>query len=43
MRPPRLAFRTGRFARSTRITDIATTGKGFPSVGYTYMRSVRNI
>ena len=38
MGPPRLAFRTGRFARSTRITDIATTGKGFPSVGYTYMR-----
>ena len=38
MEPPRLTNRTGRFARSTRITDINMTPQGFPSFGYTYQR-----
>lgn len=38
MGEPRLENRTGRFASSVRITDINTTPKGFPSVGYTYQR-----
>ena len=36
MGPPRLTNQTGRFANSTRITDIGVTTQGFPSVGYTY-------
>ena len=36
MREPGLVNRTGRFASSVRITDISTTPKGFPSIGYTY-------
>ena len=39
MGEPRLENRTGRFASSVRITDVVTTPKGFPSVGYTYQRS----
>ena len=38
MGEPRLENRTGGFASSVRITDINTTAKGFPSVGYTYQR-----
>jgi len=33
---PRLNYQTGRFASSVQVTDIATTAKGFPSIGYTY-------
>jgi len=36
MEPPRLEYRTGRFASSVKATDIITTRKGFPSIGYTY-------
>ena len=36
MRAPGLENRTGRFAASTRVTDIVATPQGFPSVGYTY-------
>jgi len=36
MKSPGLVNRTGRFASSVRITDISTTPKGFPSIGYTY-------
>lgn len=39
MRPPALENRSGRFADSVRATDIAMTGKGFPSIGYTYDRN----
>jgi hypothetical protein len=39
MGPPRLESQTGRFAQSTRITDITMTPQGFPSIGYTYQRS----
>lgn len=35
---PRLNNRTGRFADSVRVTDINTTRKGFPSIGYTYQK-----
>lgn len=40
MGAPRLENQTGRFASSVRITDIATTAQGFPSIGYTYDRSI---
>jgi len=33
---PNLQYQTGRFAESVRVTDIITTPKGYPSVGYTY-------
>ncbi len=36
---PALENRTGRFAQSVRATDVVQTPKGFPSVGYTYMRN----
>ena len=36
MGSPRLNYRTGRFAGSVRVTDIALTAKGHPSIGYTY-------
>jgi hypothetical protein len=36
MRSPRLENRSGRFARSVRLTDVSTTRQGFPSFGYTY-------
>ena len=39
MGAPALENRTGRFAGSVRITDIAVTAQGFPSIGYTYQRS----
>ena len=38
MKSPALVNRTGRFAESTRVTDITQTPKGFPSIGYTYQR-----
>lgn len=39
MIPPALQYQTGRFASSVRVTDITQTARGFPSVGYTYMRN----
>jgi len=36
MRFPALENRTGRFASSVKVTDVATTAQGFPSIGYTY-------
>jgi hypothetical protein len=36
MGSPALNYRTGRFASSVRVTDVVTTPKGFPSIGYTY-------
>ena len=39
MRAPALENRTGRFAASVRVVNILQTAKGFPSIGYTYMRS----
>ena len=38
MGPPRLTSQTGRFAGSTRVTDMIPTSQGFPSIGYTYQR-----
>ena len=38
MGAPALVNRTGRFAGSVRVTDIAATPQGFPSIGYTYQR-----
>jgi hypothetical protein len=38
MGSPRLNYRTGRFASSVKVVDVATTAKGFPSFGYTYQR-----
>lgn len=38
MGSPRLNYRTGRFANSTRVNDIQLTSKGFPTIQYTYMR-----
>ena len=39
MGEPALTNRTGRFAASVRVVDILQTAKGFPSIGYTYLRS----
>lgn len=39
MGDPALNNRTGRFASSVRVTDITTTAKGFPSIGYTYQKN----
>ena len=39
MGEPRLVNRTGRFAGSTRVTDIMPTAQGYPSIGYTYEKS----
>lgn len=38
MRKPSLQYRTGRFARSAKVTDITQTPKGYPSIAYTYMK-----
>ena len=38
MGDPALNYRSGRFASSTRVTDVVNTQKGFPSIGYTYQR-----
>ena len=39
MGDPALNNRTGRFASSVRIVNILQTPKGFPSVGYTYLKT----
>lgn len=39
MGDPALVNQTGRFAASVRVVDILKTAKGFPSIGYTYMRA----
>ena len=39
MNPPHLVNRTGRFADSVKVTEIAETNKGFPSIGYTYQKN----
>ena len=39
MGAPALTNMTGRFADSTRATDIMMTPQGFPSIGYTYQRN----
>jgi hypothetical protein len=39
MREPALVNRSGRFADSTKVTDIIQTPKGYPSIGYTYRRN----
>ena len=39
MGDPALNYRTGRFASSVTVTDIATTAQGFPSIGYTYRKN----
>ena len=36
MQSPALQYQTGRFASSVRVTDVITTPKGYPSIGYTY-------
>lgn len=36
---PALVNRTGRFAASAQVTDIVPTAKGFPSIGYSYMKN----
>jgi len=38
MQAPGLVNRTGRFADSVKITDVAQTPQGYPSIGYTYQR-----
>lgn len=38
MGDPALNYRTGRFASSTRVTDVVNTQKGYPSIGYTYQK-----
>ena len=39
MQEPGLVNRSGRFAQSARVTDIITTRKGYPSIGYTYEKN----
>lgn len=39
MGDPALNNRTGRFAASVRVLDIIQTPKGFPSIGYTYLKT----
>jgi hypothetical protein len=39
MGDPRLNNRTGRFASSVQVTDVALTPQGFPSIGYTYQKN----
>ena len=39
MGSPGLVNRTGKFAASTRVTDIQTTRQGYPSIGYTYQKA----
>ena len=38
MGSPALEKRTGRFAASTRVTEVAKTPQGYPSVGYSYQK-----
>ena len=39
MRYPALEYRTGKFANSARVTDMAKTAQGFTSIGYTYEKN----
>lgn len=39
MQSPRLQYRTGRFANSVKVVDVATTASGFLSFGYIYQKS----
>jgi len=39
MQEPGLVNRSGTFADSVKVTEIAQTPKGFPSIGYTYRRN----
>ena len=39
MKEPSLVNRSGRFAESVKVTEIAQTPQGFPSIGYTYQRN----
>ncbi len=39
MKEPSLVNRSGRFSESVKVTEIAQTPKGFPSIGYTYQRN----
>jgi len=39
MESPALNYRTGRFASSVRVTDITSTSKGLPSIGFSYMKN----
>lgn len=39
MQSPRLQYRTGRFANSVKVVDVATTASGFLSFGYVYQKS----
>tara|TARA_B110000971_G_scaffold135078_1_gene138143 strand:- start:335 stop:1627 length:1293 start_codon:yes stop_codon:yes gene_type:complete len=41
MQSPALNLQTGRLASSARVTDIAQTPQGFPSIGYTYDNNYR--
>ena len=38
MKSPQLVNRTGRFADSVKITEVAETPQGYPSFGYTYRK-----
>lgn len=38
MSEPALVNRTGRFAESVKVINVNTTPKGYPSIGYTYMK-----
>lgn len=38
MNEPHLVNRSGRFADSVKITEIAQTNQGYPSMGYTYRK-----
>jgi len=39
MGSPALNYQTGRFSESVQVTEIATTAKGHPSIGYTYRKN----
>jgi len=39
MGPPGLTNITGTFANSVKVTDIGRTARGYPSIGYTYLKS----
>ena len=39
MGAPALTNVTGAFANSVKVTDISTTAKGYPSIGYTYAKN----
>lgn len=39
MGSPRLTNKSGRFAASVEVTEVAITPQGFPSIGYTYLKN----